>query len=617
MSSNAWVYIDTETHKISPGALAPKLVCVQIAEGGGEVQLRLASDPATRSHVAKAFQAFRLVGHNIAFDLAVLCEAYPDLAPEVWRAYDEGRVCDTMIAAQLFDIASGGLKRARGSYSLAGLAKRLCDLEIAKGADSWQLRYAELDGVPLKDWPQEAIHYATLDVETTRKVWLKLGYDNSLRDELANIPTFDVQVRAAWALHLASCWGMRCEPRQVAKLMRSIDAAQDTLFSRLVAAGMLRADGTRDDNAVRERAEKCGSTKKTPGGKVSISAAALQDVDDDVLRDLSTYQGAGKLRSTYLPVVQRGTREPIHARYGLVESGRTSCANPNLQNLPRNGGVRECFVPRKGNVFVSADYSVIELVCLSQVLVAWFDMANCRMAQTIAAGRDLHVVTAASILNIDYDEALKRYKSGETLIKDTRQLAKGLSFGIPGGLGPEKLRQLLRGYGHDVTIERARELKTLWLDRFPEMKLYFDKIAKLCDRYDDGAAVMKHPTTGFVRGGLNYCSAANHSFQHLAAYGAKLAVYVVQRACCSATGPLAGCRLVAFVHDELVIEAPENRCDAAAKELQELMIATFSIATPDIPVKAEAVAMRRWCKDAKPRYDSAGKLIPWEDSPNV
>lgn len=609
---NAWVYIDTETHRVQPGAMAPKLVCVQIAEGGGEVRLHLASDPATHDAVARALEGFRIIGHNVAFDLAVLITAYPDLEPAVWRAYDEGRVCDTMIAAQLFDIAKGELKRARGSYSLAGLAKRFCELEIAKGADSWQLRYSELDGVPLAQWPEEAKRYALLDVDTTRRVWLVLGYNDSLSDGLNKIPTFDVQVRAAWALHLASVWGMRCDSRQVFKLMKSIDAAQDGLFSNLVAAGMLRPDGTRDDNAVRTRAQSCGSTKTTPGGKVSISAAALQDVDDEVLRDLAKYQNAAKLRSTYLPVVQRGLQEPIHARYGLVESGRTSCSGPNLQNLPRNGGVRECFVPRKGNVFVSADYSVIELVCLSQVLVRMFGIENAHMAQAIAAGRDLHLVTASSILNLSYEETLARYKAGDADAKGARQLAKGLNFGIPGGLGAEKLRQLLRGYGFDITIERAKELKEMWLVRYPEMRLYFQRIAHLCNLYPDGEARMTHILTGFQRGGLNYCSAANHTFQHLASYGAKMAVYGVQRACCDPQNPLYGSRLVAFVHDELVLDVPEALCDVAAKELRETMMALFVIATPDIPVNADAVAMRRWCKDAKPQHDAAGKLVPWE-----
>lgn len=609
---NAWVYLDTETHRIEPGKLAPKLVCVQIAEGGGPVSVHLAADPRTHDVVADALRAFRIIGHNVAFDLAVLGNAYPDLLPEIWRAYDEGRVGDTLILAQLFDIASGSLSIVRGAYSLKSLYKRHRNEEMQKGEDSWQLRYAELENVPLDQWPSEAVKYATLDVEATRGVWLALAWNDSARDGLDVAPTFDVQIRAAWALHLASCWGMRCDPIAVAKLVSTLDATQDALRAELTAAGMLRDDGTRDDNAVRQRAESCGVTKRTKGGKTSIDADALESTNDPILSKLREYQNAGKIRTTYLPVVQRGTREPVQARYGLVESGRTSCSNPNLQNLPRNGGVRECFVPRRGCVYVAADYHVVELACLAQVLVKWFGLENSVLARELLQERDLHLTTAAHILGKSYDETVQAYKAGDRTAKDARQLAKGLNFGIPGGLGADKLRQLLRGYGHEVTLLRAKELKASWLTRYPEMNRFFREISTITSQWPDGGAFMRHPITGFVRGGLSYCSAANHTFQHLAAYGAKQALYAVQRACFADTGPLAGCRMVAFVHDEILLEVPEHKCDEAARELIALMEGEFCGATPDVPVKAEAVAMRRWCKEAKLQRDSAGKIVPWE-----
>ncbi len=609
---NAWVYFDTETHPIAPGRLAPKLVCFQMAEGGGEVSIHLASDPRTHGVVEKALGAFRLVGHNVAFDLAVLGAAYPDLLPAIWRAYDEGRVCDTMIAAQMLDIAHGKLSTVRGAYSLKGLAERHCKLGLAKGDDSWQLRYNELEYTPVEAWPEDARRYATLDVQATRAVWQQVGSHENEETGTREIPTFRVQMRAAWALHLASCWGMRCDPAQVDKLRASIAETQNRLRDKLVTTGMLRPNGTRDDAAVRARAAQAGVTKLTAKGQVSIDAAALQDIDDPVIATLVEYQKAGKLASTYLPVVERGTREPIHCRYGLVESGRTSCSGPNLQNLPRGGGVRECFVPRPGFVFVSADYSVIELVCLAQVLVDRYDIDNSRMALALLAGRDLHLVTAGHILGKRYDETVALYKSGDKGAKQARQLAKGLNFGIPGGLGPAKLRQLLRGYGHHVTEGQARLLKEKWLGLYPEMRMYFEAISRYCGVYPEGQVLQRHPITGFVRGGLDYCSLANHNFQHLASYGAKIAVYAVQRACFAPDGALSGSRLVAFVHDELVLEVPEDRCHEAACELTAIMEGEFTLATPDLPVTAQAVAMRRWAKDAAPTYRD-GKLVPWGD----
>ena len=591
-------YIDTETHLIYAGRLAPPLVCVQIAHDDAPPAIFLASDPELPALLVCALQ-HRVVGHNIAYDLAVLCNRFPSLWPHVWLAYDDGRVGDTLYAAQLFDIAHGKLGK---KYSLKDLAKIYAGMDLSKGDDSWQLRYHTLEAVPVARWPKEAVQYALLDVEATRKVWLELSHNGQ-----KEIPTLAHQCRAYWALHLASCWGMRCDPQAVERLRREIDEGQAKYRDKLRAAGLLRADGTRDDAAVRKRAEAAGVGKKTAGGKVSINAEALQDCKDELLQALLAYQGWGKLRSTYLPVVERGTREPIQARYTLVESGRTGCRSPNVQNLPRSGHVRECFAPRPGYVYVAADYHVAELVCLAQVLLTWVSPTS-EMAKALLAGRDLHVVTAANILKRSYDETMDAIKAGDPKAVEARQLAKSNNFGIPGGLGANKLARLIRGYGLEVTTNEATDLREKWLTLYPEMATYFKQIG-LATVGDSWRCF--HPLTGYVRGGLSYCDGANHLFQHLAAYGGKSACYAVQRACFQPSGKLAGCRLVAFVHDELIIEAPEAKCHEAAEELVAIMEREFAKACPDVPVHAEAVAMRSWAKKAKPVYRD-GRLVPWE-----
>ena len=609
----AWTYLDTETDPITPGRLAPRMVCLQIAEDGGEVDIHLSTDPATRAVAEKALRSFRICGHNIAYDMAVLAERCPDLLPLIWAAYDEGRVYDTLLAAQLQDVAAGRLSRVKGWYSLAKICERnpRIGLNLDKGADSWQMRYGELFGVAVKDWPAGAKHYAKLDIEATRAVVREQIYSANV--EIGGFwPTFDVQVRAAFALHLASCWGMRCDEAAVAALEDRLNRVLHEKREKLQESGVLRENGSLDMAHVRALAAQAGVKKKTATGQISVSAAALQDAVSPELADLQARQKASKVVSTYLPVLKRGVVEPVHTRYGLVESGRTSSSGPNIQNLPRDSGVRECFVPRPGFVFVSADFHVVELVCLSQVLITMYGLEACAMPKALIDGKDLHLVTAGHILNWSYERTVERYKAGDPDAKNARQLAKGLNFGIPGGLGPDKLRQLLRGYGHEVTREQAVRLKDQWLHLYPEMRLFFQAIAA-ATRLDDGEGVRdKHAITGFLRGGLDYCSLANHQFQHLAAYGAKLALYAVQRACFTPGTPLYGSRMVFFVHDEIGCEVPEALVDGAARELVAIMCGEFAQACPDVPVRAEAVAMRRWCKDAKPKHDLQGRLIPWE-----
>jgi DNA polymerase-1 len=112
-----------------------------------------------------------------------------------------------------------------------------------------------------------------------------------------------------------------------------------------------------------------------------------------------------------------------------VASGRTSWSDPNLQNPPRAGGVRECFVPRPGFVFVAVDYDTLELRALAQVCLDLFGWS--KMADRLNAGEDLHAALGARFLGIDYDAFMKLREAGDEDAKKARQNAKGFNFGRP------------------------------------------------------------------------------------------------------------------------------------------------------------------------------------------
>jgi len=298
----------------------------------------------------------------------------------------------------------------------------------------------------------------------------------------------------------------------------------------------------------------------------------------------------------------------------LKRSGRTSAFKPNIQNQPRKGGVRECFVPRPGLVYLDADYSIAELCSLSQVLIDLYGESE--MANAIKAGRELHLETAASILGITYDECVKRHGANDQAVKDARQLAKAANFGLPGGLGAETFIEYARvTFGIELTLQEARDLKDLWLSRYPEMTRYFQDNGDACNRGGGTFTVVQHKS-GRIRADCTFTSGCNTKFQGLTADGAKLALYEVAKACyLREESALYGCRPVAFIHDEIIVEAPYNDAfdlDAAAAELSRLMEQSMMRFTPDIPSKATAHAMLRWYKGAEPVYDERGKLIPWE-----
>jgi DNA polymerase-1 len=596
-----WRVIDLETLKIAPAYLAPHPVSVAWADStdAGNVTLRLWSDPRLLGELSEVL-AGGVIGHNVAFDLGVIVQHYPALSSAVWLAYAEGRVLDTQIACRLADIREGNVE---ASYSLADCCQRVLGIQVEgkAGPDVWRLRYSELLHTPIAKWPAAAATYACDDVTHTANLWRKVGRQ----------PTDEFQSRAAWALHLSSAWGLRCDPIEVAKLTEHLTLTMRQRDGVLRQYKILRSDGSKDMSLIMSLVQQDlgEDAPKTDTGAVRTDADTLKLCQHPALQALAEAAEAAKLQSTFLPKVLEGTRQPLHTRYNpILRSDRVSSSEPNVQQLPRKGGVRECFVPRAGCVFASVDYAGAELVCLAQVLIKEFGKSA--MADAIRAGRDLHLVTASMLLGRSYDQTVADHKAREAKAVETRQLAKALNFGIPGGLAPKTLRTYLLGYGIQVTEEKAKELRNKWLQSYPEMAQYFDALkAKL----RGGPVTITHPLTGFVRGQTKYTAACNHFFQSLLAKVAKEALWRVSVECYGALGTataLRGCRIAAFVHDEILIECPEATAHEAAMRLAQVMRGASQPWMPDLSLNAEPHLMRRWSKDAKEAWQD-GRLVPW------
>ena len=109
--------------------------------------------------------------------------------------------------------------------------------------------------------------------------------------------------------------------------------------------------------------------------------------------------------------------------------------------------------------------------------------------------------------------------------------------------------------------------------------------------------------TGRIRGGVTFTAARNTPFQGLAADGAKLAMWELTKA---------GYRVVAFVHDEFVIEVPaDDDHTAIATDVERICCTAMQQLVGDVPVACEYSLADRWYKDATAVRDSDGKLLPW------
>jgi hypothetical protein len=226
-----------------------------------------------------------------------------------------------------------------------------------------------------------------------------------------------------------------------------------------------------------------------------------------VLHAVGERSGVEKLLNTYVPVLLQGTQFPVTPTFNeLVASGRTSSVNPNLQNPPRKGGIRECFIPRPGYYYAFCDYSFIELCTLAQSCLEMFGWSE--MADAINAGLDPHLDMAASMLGIPYEEAVARKKQKDPVITEYRQMSKALNFGYPGGLGAAKFVEYARaGYGVTLSETEARRKKEEWYKKWPEMRLYHQHFGSMT--LGDRKFTLVQPGSNRVRGEVGFCDGAN------------------------------------------------------------------------------------------------------------
>ncbi len=666
MLTRSW---DCETEWITDLVKCPRLVCVSNAISPSEWGLFKWDHPEARDRVAFWLENDLSTGANIAFDCAVVMRQWPELTPLVFDAYESDRVIDTIPVQKLIDIAHGELHRApkpyKGSnYSLQAMAFRHLDRVLDK---TIRENYGQLRDVPIDQWNEAERQYPVDDAVSNLEVHeiQQLGWPELLADQFR-------QSRHAFWLYLVGAWGIRTDPVRVHRFHEMLLDEQADHIRTLQAEGLIRQKKEKGElkwvrdtkaaqarmAAVRPDCKLTDPSDRYPQGQVCLDYEQCKDSGDDILLAYGEYSSVKKQLSSDIPALLLGE---LHCRFdSLKETGRTGCSEPyNLQNPPRETGVRECFVPRPGTVFVDADYDGLESRAGAQACLEL--VGESTMADVLNAGEDLHLHMAAALLGIYYESAVARYKShkkdkDDQEISDARQFAKIANFGLSGGMGAERFfehaqkelkkvgakelanRLIWEGADYDdrgnkrsrrctaetcsaggdqVCVTRIREV---WRERWFEWPRYFSMNGERCrdDNGDPVSTTAEQLFSGRYRGRLGYTDLNNTYFQGLGADAAKAAGWRLTRACYDWTqgSVLYGSRIVNFVHDQFLVEAPISVAHECALEVGRIMVDEASPWFPDVPATVTPCLATCWSKDAtavydRPIEDPNKRLIPW------
>jgi DNA polymerase-1 len=316
---------------------------------------------------------------------------------------------------------------------------------------------------------------------------------------------------------------------------------------------------------------------------LALAGRAVADTADETLAAvdhplaglLRRYRLARKRAGTYgtdwlLHVADDGRVYPTWRQAGTA-SGRMSCSDPNMQQLPR-GEYRRCVVAPPARVLVKADYSQIELRIAAKV------SGDAALLEAYRRGDDLHSTTARNVLGF------------EDVTREHRQLAKALNFGLLYGMGAKGFRQYAKGqYGLELTEDEARHYREAFFRSYPGLAAWHRRVRA-------GKANQTRTLAGRRRllgPDTPDTHRLNTPVQGTGADGLMRALALLWER----RDQVPGAFPVLAVHDEIVVEADADRADAASAWLKTAMVEAMAPLLDPVPVEVEVTVARTWGGD--------------------
>ncbi|RMH19228.1 MAG: DNA polymerase I [Gammaproteobacteria bacterium] len=532
-------------------------IALAVEDHAGYIPLQHADDSLPQlssGEVLEALKPFLVdtsyakVGHNLKYDMGVL----QNVGIQV-----EGPLYDTMLESYVLNSSAG--RHDMDSVAFRELGHKTISYEEVAGKGAKQIRF---DQVPIRQAAEYAAEDADVTLRLHQHLWSRLEQTPQLVRLLKEIefPLIPVLMRMERNGVGLDCDLLNEQSRRLQLRLQQIQSEAHEL-----AGEPFNLDSPKQIQAILYDKLSLPVRKKTPKGQPSTAESVLQELayDYPLPRLILEYRSLNKLRNTYtetLPQRVNPKTGRIHTSYhqAVAATGRLSSTDPNLQNIPvrteEGRAIRQAFVAPSGFTLIAADYSQIELRILAHL------SGDHALIEAFRQNQDIHTATAASVFGCEPDD----------VTPEQRRRAKAINFGIIYGMSAFGLARQL-----EVERDQAQFFIDEYFLRFPNVKVYLNGIRKLAREqgyvetlFGRRLYLPEIRSSNHQRRMYAERAAINAPMQGTAADIIKRAMLAVDRWIQSQAGDV---RMIMQVHDELVLEAPENQAEEIAGKVVQLM----------------------------------------------
>ncbi|MDR2839808.1 MAG: DNA polymerase I, partial [Paludibacter sp.] len=448
------VCFDTETTAID--TFTADMVGMSFAYNEGEAfYVNLPTDRAECKKIVAEFQVFfantqiEKIGQNIKFDILMLAQYGIQIG---------GKIFDTMIAHYLLQPE---LRHGMDYLAEIYLKYRTVHYdELFHNQDSkvknQDIRKVDLNF--LKD-------YAAEDADITLR--LKQILEKEIAQNSLEKLFYDIEMPLVRVLATMEQNGVKIDSEALQQSSEILTAEMNNLEKEIIEMAGTKfnvSSPAQVGEVLFDRLKIDERAKRTKSGQYSTAEDVLEKLHSrhPIVNKILDYRGLKKLLSTYidaLPQLVNQRTGHIHTSFNqtVTSTGRLSSTNPNLQNIPvrdeQGKEIRRAFIPDENCVFLSADYSQIELRIMADL------SGDQNMLDAFNSGYDIHAATAAKIYKIPIEQ----------VSKDMRRKAKTANFGIIYGISVFGLAERL-----NIPRNEAKELIDGYFETYPDVKKYMD-----------------------------------------------------------------------------------------------------------------------------------------------